>query len=246
MPQEESKPVDAAAQEAATTLTKMANSKQQPTAESDDESGPDDGDHAEGSAAGSEAAKKKKKKSKRKKLKEALTGKSADSQSGGEAKKALGGLTAEQINELMQLNPALAHEIDPGAQAGSSLRGPSDPASAIKALQGLNLQDIMTGLASSGKNVKDMASYKFWNTQPVMKLDEGKDKPVEEGPLKMQKVEDIPTSPAPLGIDKFEWVTMDLTQESQLKEVYELLNGHYVEDDEAMFRFKYAPDMLKW
>ena len=51
---------------------------------------------------------------------------------------------------------------------------------------------------------------------------------------------------APLGIDKFEWVTMDLTQESQMKEVYELLNGHYVEDDEAMFRFKYSTSILKW
>jgi glycylpeptide N-tetradecanoyltransferase len=241
MPQEESKPVDPAAQEAADALTQIANSKQQPTAESDDESGPEEA-HAEGPAAAGELTKKKKKKSKRKKLKEALTGRSADSQSGGDAKKAIEGLTAEQVNELMQLNPALAQEI--GARSGAS--GPSDTSAAIKALQGLNLQEIMTGLASSGKNVKDMASYKFWSTQPVMKLDEGTDKPIEEGPLKIQKVEDIPTSPAPLGIDKFDWVTMDLTQEDQLKEVYELLNGHYVEDDEAMFRFKYSPDMLKW
>lgn len=241
MPQEESKPVDPAATEAAEALTQMANGKQQPKAESDDESGPD-GAPVQGSAVDGEAAKKKKKKSKRKKLKEALTGKSTESQNGGDAKKAIEGLTAEQVHELMQLNPALAQEI--GARSGSG--GPSDTSAAIKALQGLDLQEIMTGLASSGKNVKDMASYKFWSTQPVMKLDEGTDKPIEEGPLRIQKVEDIPTAPAPLGIDKFDWVTMDLTQEDQLKEVYELLNGHYVEDDEAMFRFKYSPDMLKW
>lgn len=244
---EESKQVDPAAEQAAETLTQIANDKQ-PTAESDAES---DQDGAEPDATGvpqvgSEAAKKKKKKSKRKKIREALTGKSGDSQ--GDGKKAIGGLTQQQISELMQLNPALAHEL---AQSGSS-EGPStsslsqDPAKMVEALKKLNLQEIMTGLASSGKNVKDMASYKFWSTQPVMKLDESADKQFEEGPLKVMKIEDVPTSPAPLGIDKFEWVTMDLTQESQLKEVYDLLNFHYVEDDEAMFRFKYGTDILKW
>jgi len=246
---EESKQVDPAAEQAAETLTRMANGKQ-PTAESDAESDQDDveaeAEAAEGSQAGSEAAKKKKKKSKRKKIKDALTGKSGESQ--GDGKKAIGGLTQQQISELMQLNPALAQEL---AQSGSSQGGSSsslaqDPAATMEALKKLNLQDIMTGLASSGKNVKDMASYKFWSTQPVMKLDEAADKPFEEGPLKVMKVEDVPTSPAPLGIDKFEWVTMDLTQESQLKEVYDLLNLHYVEDEEAMFRFKYGTDILRW
>lgn len=32
----------------------------------------------------------------------------------------------------------------------------------------------------------------------------------------------------------------------QLKEVYELLSGHYVEDDDASFRFKYSAEFLKW
>lgn len=243
---EESKQVDPAAEQAAETLTQIANGKQ-PTAESDAESDQDgaEADATEAPQAGSEAAKKKKKKSKRKKIRDALTGK-FDSQ--GDGKKAIGGLSQQQISELMQLNPALAHEL---AQSGSSQGGSSssvaqDPAKMVEALKKLNLQEIMTGLASSGKNVKDMASYKFWSTQPVMKLDESADKPFEEGPLKIMKIEDVPTSPAPLGIDKFEWVTMDLTQESQLKEVYDLLNYHYVEDEEAMFRFKYGTDILKW
>ena len=33
---------------------------------------------------------------------------------------------------------------------------------------------------------------------------------------------------------------------SQLEEVYELLNGHYVEDDEAMFRFHYSVSFFNW
>jgi len=44
----------------------------------------------------------------------------------------------------------------------------------------------------------------------------------------------------------FEWVTMDLTDEVQLEEVYDLLSNHYVEDAEAMFRFKYSPSFLNW
>jgi hypothetical protein len=39
---------------------------------------------------------------------------------------------------------------------------------------------------------------------------------------------------------------MDLTREEELKEVFELLDGHYVEDEEAMFRFNYSASFLKW
>lgn len=37
-----------------------------------------------------------------------------------------------------------------------------------------------------------------------------------------------------------------VTDVSQLEEVYELLSGHYVEDDEAMFRFNYSVSFLNW
>lgn len=36
------------------------------------------------------------------------------------------------------------------------------------------------------------------------------------------------------------------TRLSQLNEVYELLSENYVEDDDAMFRFNYAPEFLLW
>ena len=32
----------------------------------------------------------------------------------------------------------------------------------------------------------------------------------------------------------------------QLEEVYELLTGHYVEDDDAQFRFNYSVSFLSW
>jgi glycylpeptide N-tetradecanoyltransferase len=44
----------------------------------------------------------------------------------------------------------------------------------------------------------------------------------------------------------FEWVTMDLEDEAQLDEVYDLLTNHYVEDKDATFRFRYSPSFLNW
>lgn len=74
--------------------------------------------------------------------------------------------------------------------------------------------------------------------------------------------EKVPKEPQQL-LEGFEWVTMDLTDEKEvghdfadmvevwlmypkLEEVWELLNGHYVEDDEAMFRFNYSVSFLNW
>lgn len=36
--------------------------------------------------------------------------------------------------------------------------------------------------------------------------------------------------------DKFTWDEVDLTDEAQITELYELLNENYVEDDDNMFR----------
>ncbi|RYO99795.1 hypothetical protein DL764_006720 [Monosporascus ibericus] len=153
--------------------------------------------------------------------------------------KAIGGLSGEQASHLLDLNPALAQELASGTD--------DNPNAVADALKRLNLQDIMTGLASSGKNVKDMGAYKFWATQPVPKFGEDgdPDTTVEEGPIETHTIEDIPKAPAPL-LNGFEWCEMDLTNDSELKEVWELLNGHYVEDNEAMFRFNYSPSILKW
>ncbi|KAI1760803.1 peptide N-myristoyl transferase [Hypoxylon sp. FL1150] len=152
--------------------------------------------------------------------------------------RAIDGLSKDQVSQLLDLNPALANELGSGSN--------DDPNAMSDALRRLNLQDIMTGLASSGKNVKDMGAYKFWQTQPVPRFGEDDPhKPVEEGPIKNQTVDEIDKEPAPL-LGGFEWATIDLLDDNQLKEVWELLNGHYVEDDEAMFRFNYSSSLLKW
>ena len=240
---QESKQVDPTKEREA--LDAAAATQQPAAAESEGESGSEAEDAPAETAAGGAgegAGKKKKKKSKKNKIKQALaavTGGTA-APADADAKKALDGLTPQQISEFIALNPALANELIGG-------EGSSDAtASAIEAFKKLKLQDIMTGLASSGKNRKDMASYKFWSTQPVLQFGEEEPKLIEEGPLKIQKVEDIPTEPISLALEAFRWVTMDLTNDAEMEEVEKLLYGHYVEDDEAMFRFKYSNSLLKW
>lgn len=234
MPAEESKPVDQAVNEVDAEIKAKQAAAESEGEEDDEEVAAGDASAAGGASA---SASKKKKKSKKKKLKEALTGKPDDAEA--DLKKAIGGLTPQQLQELLALNPALAGEL---AQASGSANPSPDQISDL--LKKMNLQDIMTGLAAAGKNVKDMASYKFWQTQPVPRFGDD-DKVVEEGPLRIQTVDDVSKEPAAL-VDGFEWVTMDLDNDDEMKEIYELLNGHYVEDDEAMFRFNYGPGILKW
>lgn len=230
MPAEESKPVEPAVQEVDAKLKAKA-------AELESEEEEDDEPSTAAPAAGSSATKKKKK-SKRKKAKELLTGGSSAGPQ-DEMAKAINGLNPQQLKDLLALNPALAQEI---AQATGTANPSADQAAEM--LKKMNLQEIMTGLAAGGKNAKDMASYKFWQTQPVPKFGE-EDRNMEEGPLKIQTVDEVSKEPAAL-VPGFEWVTVDLKSDEEVKEVYELLNGHYVEDDDAQFRFNYSPSILRW
>ncbi|KAJ0165923.1 Glycylpeptide N-tetradecanoyltransferase [Colletotrichum tanaceti] len=240
MPAEESKPLDPAVKEANDALAEATDKGKgkgkEPEVESDEEDAEEDVPEEAAPGASAAGAKKKKKKSKRKKVKEALTGQPSDPEQ--KIKEAIGGLTPQQLTELLSLNPALANELGVGSSSNKSAE------ETAAAMQKLDLQDIMTGLASAGKNAKDMASYKFWATQPVPKFGES-EKKIEDGPIRVQTVEEVPTEPSPM-VTGFEWVTMNLEDDGEMKEVYELLNGHYVEDDEAMFRFNYSPAMLRW
>lgn len=44
----------------------------------------------------------------------------------------------------------------------------------------------------------------------------------------------------------FEWSNLDLSNDEEAKELYELLREHYVEDKEHTFRFNYPVDFLRW
>jgi glycylpeptide N-tetradecanoyltransferase len=232
-----------AKQEAANEVVVEGSSTNAPHVESEGEDDHDEDPTAPSADAPAASASAKKKKSKRKKIKAALTGKSGDSDDApakptvDDMSKAIGGLSKSQLSDLLAMNPALMREIG-GADGNLS------SAKATEALKTMSLQDIMTGLAAGGKNAKDIGSYKFWQTQPVPKFDEKKGD-IVEGPFKIIDPERVRKEPDPLP-GTYEWVTMDLTKEDEMQEVYFLLSNHYVEDDESMFRFKYSFSFLKW
>lgn len=189
-----------------------------------DESDNEEEEEAEGAAGASDKKKKKKKKSKKKKA-------GASEESSNPTSK----LSDAQLQQLLALNPALSNEIQ---GEGSTSSGNHN---VVELLRQMNLQEILTGLPS-GRSVKDMGAYKFWKTQPVPSFDE---EVKEEGPVQVKTVDEVAKQPSPLP-DGFEWVTMDLTTEEEMKEVHDLLEGHYVEDDTAMLRFNYSFSILQW
>lgn len=227
----ESKPADPEATVEATSEAVDETSKPQ-AAEEHDESSGDEETPAAAEGAGPAAAKKKKKKSKKKKLKDALTGTSnAEASSSSAPPKQQ--LSREQLDALLAANPALKSEFEKMSEQQVQ-----------ELLKNLSVSDLLTGLTIGSKNAKDMASYKFWQTQPVPSFDDPKLK-VEDGPIKVIDKERVPKEPSPL-VEGFEWVTMNLEDEKELEEVYDLLTHHYVEDDEAMFRFNYSASFLNW
>lgn len=105
--------------------------------------------------------------------------------------------------------------------------------------------DFAGQLAGPAKSIAQATAkkYEFWSTQPVPKIDEeiSVNEAIESNLTKDQ----IRKEPYSLP-DQFSWDTMDLDDDAQLKELYLLLNENYVEDDDNMFRFDYAPAFLRW
>ena len=141
-------------------------------------------------------------------------------------------LTPGMVDQLMEMNPSLKGEVSG-----------MDRNKAVEAVKKLDVADLLTGLSITGKNQKDMASYKFWKTQPVPRFDEAQD--IQEGQIKQIDSETVPKEPRTL-YEGFEWTTVDIENQEELKEVYELLSGHYVEDADAKFRLTYSASFLNW
>jgi len=183
-------------------------------------------------AAGSATKKKKSKKAKLKKAFGVGNHNDGDKEVSGGSPAPGNKLTSGMVEQLLEMNPSLKSEVEG-----------MDKDKATETLKKLDIADLLTGMSVSGKNQKDMASYKFWQTQPVPRFDE--EQQAEDGPIKVIDPQRVPKDPSPMH-EGFEWVTMDLTIEKEIEEVYELLNGHYVEDAEALFRFNYSQSFLNW
>ncbi|KAL4961202.1 acyl-CoA N-acyltransferase [Aspergillus stella-maris] len=88
-----------------------------------------------------------------------------------------------------------------------------------------------------------MAFYKFWQNQPVPQFDDSRR--YDEGPIKLYDPEEVSSVPGPLA-DGYEWSSLDVDIPDQQHELYDLLAGHYVEDDYGSFRFAYSIPFLMW
>jgi len=85
--------------------------------------------------------------------------------------------------------------------------------------------------------------HNFWDTQPVPRLGSEVD---GFGPIDATTtVADVRKDPYPLPAG-FEWCETDIDNPQTITEVYTLLNKHYVEDDDNMFRFDYSVPFLMW
>lgn len=231
MPQESSKISDPDATAEAAQAALAESSKQQDAHVSDesDEEGTE--------VAGGEEAAEQKKKSRKRKIKDALTGKGKEPAIADTNAPAGGHISKDQMTALLDSNPALKNELIANAK---------NPADLEQMIRKLSINELLTGLAPQGKNTKDMASHAFWKTQPVPSFDEMADKDkIKDGPIKEIDIEKVDKNPSPM-YPGFEWVTMDLEDEKQLEEVYDLLTNHYVEDKDATFRFRYSPSFLNW
>eukprot|EP00761_Pharyngomonas_kirbyi_P003542 gb/GECH01003546.1/.p1 GENE.gb/GECH01003546.1/~~gb/GECH01003546.1/.p1 ORF type:complete len:444 (+),score=121.89 gb/GECH01003546.1/:1-1332(+) len=85
--------------------------------------------------------------------------------------------------------------------------------------------------------------HKFWNTQPVPQTE--KEKVQDIGPIENKTLEDVRKEPLPLP-KGYEWTELDIMNDDTAEKIYTLLEGHYVEDSDAMFRFAYPIEFLRW
>ncbi|KAI1169533.1 N-myristoyl transferase [Nemania sp. FL0916] len=90
-----------------------------------------------------------------------------------------------------------------------------------------------------------MAEYKFWETQPVPQFSEVARDDSEEGPVVTISPHTFSREPVPL-LEGYAWSDIDLEDGSKLCELYDLLEKHYVTDDDDMFRFHYSLACLQW
>eukprot|EP00928_Gymnodinium_smaydae_P053835 TRINITY_DN37741_c0_g1_i1.p1 TRINITY_DN37741_c0_g1~~TRINITY_DN37741_c0_g1_i1.p1 ORF type:complete len:442 (-),score=96.83 TRINITY_DN37741_c0_g1_i1:321-1646(-) len=126
-------------------------------------------------------------------------------------------------------------------EAGEKKEESSDAASAKEQLAKL-LQRKKRTCEDSRQNAH--RAHAFWDTQPVPAMSSAHTQ--ECGPIDaIKKPSDAKQEPYQLP-DAFEWMTCNVNDDEQSKEIYTLLTEHYVEDDDNMFRFDYSIPFLRW
>lgn len=91
------------------------------------------------------------------------------------------------------------------------------------------------------------APHEFWDAMPVPRMNDFNDLPDDEfnKPIEVKTLDQVQKSPYSLPTG-YEWDNIDLSNDDVAKELYDLLTQNYVEDDDAMFRFDYSVDFMRW
>eukprot|EP01062_Namystynia_karyoxenos_P012115 TRINITY_DN14354_c0_g1_i1.p1 TRINITY_DN14354_c0_g1~~TRINITY_DN14354_c0_g1_i1.p1 ORF type:complete len:559 (+),score=188.98 TRINITY_DN14354_c0_g1_i1:88-1677(+) len=106
----------------------------------------------------------------------------------------------------------------------------------------------LMGRGGPGVKSGEPKTHKFWSTQPVPQVEEELQQAEQrpEGSIDVAKTPaDVRQTPYDLP-DGLEWWDPDVTHQPTMERVYRLLRDHYVEDDDAMFRFNYSESFLRW
>ena len=87
-------------------------------------------------------------------------------------------------------------------------------------------------------------THNFWDSQPVPKVTDqvtadDLDKPIDV----IKTVDEIPEEALQIPAG-FQWCDVNIEDDNECKDVYDLLTQNYVEDDDAMFRFDYSVKFL--
>ncbi|XP_017290622.1 glycylpeptide N-tetradecanoyltransferase 1 isoform X2 [Kryptolebias marmoratus] len=127
--------------------------------------------------------------------------------------------------------------------------GPRDPFAMLDSLPEKKQQEIQKALhlfsvgQSLPKTLQDAKqhTYHFWDTQPVPKLG---DSIMTQGPVAEAEIS-VRNEPYSLP-QGFSWDTPDLSSPPVLRELCNLLNENYIEDDDNTIRFDFSLEYLQW
>jgi glycylpeptide N-tetradecanoyltransferase len=87
-------------------------------------------------------------------------------------------------------------------------------------------------------------THDFWDSQPVPKSsDETTDADFDKAIDVVKKVDDIRAEPLEIPAG-YHWSNVNIEDDTECLEVYDLLTQNYVEDDDNMFRFDYSVKFL--
>lgn len=127
------------------------------------------------------------------------------------------------------------------------------PIEEINAMINKFLKDMLGNSNLKWRQKKDLQkvaplydTHDFWDSQPVPKETDLVEASAYDNCIDSVKtIDDVSADPLPIPAG-FNWSVVNIKDDVECEEVYNLLTQNYVEDDENMFRFDYSVKFLQW